>query len=163
MTLRVCCGRVRRRIAFSTPAAWFTASRPWASTGACCAGSRRKPARFDDGCTAFANQRNEGVAIPGFVIDDLGCGLAANRGESVIRVHGRAVIAPDDEFLDGVDGLAGLQGKLRQGPIVIEAQHGCMTGRGVRTPNVIMKTSRMLGVFRDDEKSREEVLKLIAS
>jgi GTP cyclohydrolase I len=38
-----------------------------------------------------------------------------------------------------------------------------MTGRGVRTPNVLMKTSRMLGVFRDDEKSREEVLKLIGS
>ncbi|MFP5433822.1 MAG: GTP cyclohydrolase I FolE, partial [Alphaproteobacteria bacterium] len=32
-----------------------------------------------------------------------------------------------------------------------------------RTPGVIMKTSRMLGVFRDDEKSREEVLKLIGS
>src|SRR3546814_18347981 len=47
--------------------------------------------------------------------------------------------------------------------VVIEATHGCMTGRGVRTPNVIMKTSRMLGVFRDDEKSREEVLKLIGS
>ncbi len=47
--------------------------------------------------------------------------------------------------------------------VVIEATHGCMTGRGVRTPGVIMKTSRMLGVFRDDEKSREEVLKLISS
>ncbi len=45
--------------------------------------------------------------------------------------------------------------------VVIEATHGCMTGRGVRTPNVIMKTSRMLGVFRDDEKSREEVLNLM--
>ncbi|HWU96712.1 MAG TPA: GTP cyclohydrolase I FolE [Sphingomonas sp.] len=47
--------------------------------------------------------------------------------------------------------------------VVIEATHGCMTGRGVRTPNVLMKTSRMLGVFREDEKSREEVLKLIES
>ncbi len=47
--------------------------------------------------------------------------------------------------------------------VVIEATHGCMTGRGVRTPNVVMKTSRMLGVFREDEKSREEVLKLIHS
>ncbi|WP_336974953.1 GTP cyclohydrolase I FolE [Sphingobium aromaticiconvertens] len=45
--------------------------------------------------------------------------------------------------------------------VVIEATHGCMTGRGVRTPDVIMKTSRMLGVFRDDEKSREEVLQLM--
>ncbi len=47
--------------------------------------------------------------------------------------------------------------------VVIEATHGCMTGRGVRTPDVVMKTSRMLGIFREDEKSREEVLKLIAS
>jgi len=45
--------------------------------------------------------------------------------------------------------------------VVIEATHGCMTGRGVRTPDVMMKTSRMMGVFRDDEKSRKEVLNLI--
>ena len=45
--------------------------------------------------------------------------------------------------------------------VVIEAQHGCMTGRGVRTPGVGMVTSRMMGVFREDERSRAEVLKLM--
>lgn len=45
--------------------------------------------------------------------------------------------------------------------VVIEATHGCMTGRGVRTPDVVMKTSRMMGVFRDDDKSRKEVLRLM--
>lgn len=45
--------------------------------------------------------------------------------------------------------------------VVIEATHGCMTGRGVRTPDVLMKTSRMMGVFREDQKSREEVLQLM--
>lgn len=45
--------------------------------------------------------------------------------------------------------------------VVIEAQHGCMTGRGVRTHGVTMKTSRMMGVFRDDEKSRKEVLSMM--
>lgn len=45
--------------------------------------------------------------------------------------------------------------------VVIEATHGCMTGRGVRTPDVVMKTSRMMGVFRDDDKSRKEVLQLM--
>ena len=45
--------------------------------------------------------------------------------------------------------------------VVIEATHGCMTGRGVRTPNVAMRTSRMMGVFRDDEKARQEVLQLM--
>ncbi len=45
--------------------------------------------------------------------------------------------------------------------VVIEATHGCMTGRGVRTPDVIMKTSRMMGIFRTDEKSRKEVLSMM--
>ncbi|MBO9624644.1 MAG: GTP cyclohydrolase I FolE [Sphingomonas sp.] len=45
--------------------------------------------------------------------------------------------------------------------VVIEASHACMTARGVRTPGVNMVTSRMMGVFRDDERSRQEVLKLM--
>ena len=45
--------------------------------------------------------------------------------------------------------------------VVIEATHGCMTSRGVRTPGVSMVTSRMMGVFRDDERSRKEVLALM--
>ena len=45
--------------------------------------------------------------------------------------------------------------------VVIEAQHGCMTGRGVRTPGVGMVTSRMLGCFLDDPSSRKEVLALM--
>jgi GTP cyclohydrolase I len=45
--------------------------------------------------------------------------------------------------------------------VVIEATHACMTARGVMTPGVLMTTSRMMGVFRDDEKSRREVLSLM--
>ena len=45
--------------------------------------------------------------------------------------------------------------------VVIEASHACMTARGVRTPGVGMVTSRMMGIFRDDERSREEVLSLM--
>ena len=45
--------------------------------------------------------------------------------------------------------------------VVIEATHACMTCRGVETPGVIMTTSRMMGVFRDDDKARTEVIKLI--
>lgn len=45
--------------------------------------------------------------------------------------------------------------------VVIEAQHGCMTGRGVRTPGVGMITSRLLGCFLDDPSSRKEVLSLM--
>lgn len=45
--------------------------------------------------------------------------------------------------------------------VVIEASHGCMTSRGVNTPGVMMTTSRMMGVFRDDDRSRREVLALM--
>ncbi|MDR7060567.1 MULTISPECIES: GTP cyclohydrolase I FolE [unclassified Sphingopyxis] len=45
--------------------------------------------------------------------------------------------------------------------VVIDAQHGCMTGRGVRTPGVGMVTSRLLGCFLNDQRSRKEVLALM--
>jgi len=42
--------------------------------------------------------------------------------------------------------------------VVIEASHACMTARGVSTPGVMMTTSRMMGTFREDERSRRDVL-----
>ena len=45
--------------------------------------------------------------------------------------------------------------------VVIQASHACMTARGVRTPGVAMTTSCMLGTFREDERSRKEVLCLM--
>ena len=45
--------------------------------------------------------------------------------------------------------------------VVIEATHACMTARGVNTPGVVMTTSRMMGTFREDERSRREVLALM--
>ncbi|WP_126172519.1 GTP cyclohydrolase I FolE [Altericroceibacterium xinjiangense] len=45
--------------------------------------------------------------------------------------------------------------------VVVEATHACMTARGVRTPGVNMVTSRVMGTFRSDPRSREEVLKLM--
>ncbi len=45
--------------------------------------------------------------------------------------------------------------------VVIEASHACMTARGVRTPGVSMVTSRLLGCFLDDDRSRTEVMSLM--
>ncbi|WP_010545568.1 GTP cyclohydrolase I FolE [Sphingomonas elodea] len=45
--------------------------------------------------------------------------------------------------------------------VVIEAQHGCMTGRGVKTHGVNMVTSRMLGCFLEDRSSRAELMSLM--
>jgi len=45
--------------------------------------------------------------------------------------------------------------------VVLEASHSCMTIRGIRKPGSMCLTSAMRGVFRDDPKSRVEVLDLI--
>jgi GTP cyclohydrolase I len=42
--------------------------------------------------------------------------------------------------------------------VVIEAQHNCMTLRGVKTPGTLLTTSKLLGVIRDDPRTREEFL-----
>ncbi len=45
--------------------------------------------------------------------------------------------------------------------VIIEAQHMCMMMRGVEKQNSLMKTSAMLGSFREDQATRTEFLSLI--
>ncbi len=45
--------------------------------------------------------------------------------------------------------------------VVIEAKHGCMTTRGVRTCGTSLVTSRMLGAFRASGERRREFLSAI--
>ena len=47
--------------------------------------------------------------------------------------------------------------------VVVEAAHHCMTTRGVRKEGVMMVTSRMLGAFRTDPKTRREFLSMIGN
>lgn len=47
--------------------------------------------------------------------------------------------------------------------VVIEAEHSCMTLRGVNTPGASLITSHLLGVVRDDPRTREEFLRLARS
>jgi GTP cyclohydrolase I len=44
--------------------------------------------------------------------------------------------------------------------VVIEAEHSCMTLRGVNTPGASLTTSRLTGVIRDDARTRQEFLRL---
>ena len=53
--------------------------------------------------------------------------------------------------------------KPRGVAVVIDAEHQCMSSRGVGKIGTSTVTSRMLGVFRDNEKSRMEVMSLINS
>ena len=45
--------------------------------------------------------------------------------------------------------------------VVMEARHLCMSMRGVEKQNTIAVTSEMLGVFRKQQQTRDEFLKLI--
>ena len=45
--------------------------------------------------------------------------------------------------------------------VLIEAQHQCMTTRGVHKPGVAMVTTRLTGCFRDDAARRSEFFRLL--
>jgi GTP cyclohydrolase I len=45
--------------------------------------------------------------------------------------------------------------------VVIEAEHQCMTTRGIHKTGVSMVTSQMLGTIREDARSRAEFLRMI--
>jgi GTP cyclohydrolase I len=45
--------------------------------------------------------------------------------------------------------------------VVIEAEHQCMTTRGIHKSGVTMVTSQMLGLFRKDARTRAEFLGMI--
>ena len=45
--------------------------------------------------------------------------------------------------------------------VVIEAEHSCMTLRGVNVAGASLSTSCLMGVIRDDPRTREEFLRLV--
>jgi GTP cyclohydrolase I len=45
--------------------------------------------------------------------------------------------------------------------VMIEAEHSCMTLRGVNTPGSRLSTSRLLGAIRDDPRTRNEFLSAV--
>ncbi len=47
--------------------------------------------------------------------------------------------------------------------VIIEAQHQCMTTRGVHKPGVSMVTSQMLGEFRNNPTTRAELLTILGN
>ncbi|ROS00995.1 GTP cyclohydrolase I [Sinobacterium caligoides] len=58
------------------------------------------------------------------------------------------------ETIQQVTGAAGVG-------VIVEAKHMCMMMRGVEKQNSVMKTSSMLGCFRDNQATRAEFLTLV--
>src|SRR5690606_17035474 len=63
-------------------------------------GGRAQAARLDDGGATLAHHRDEGVRVPVGVVDHVLQRLALHGGEAVVRVHGRAVVAPHHQLFD---------------------------------------------------------------
>lgn len=45
--------------------------------------------------------------------------------------------------------------------VVIEASHSCMTIRGIKKPESVMVTSALRGIFKNDPRSRNEIISLM--
>ena len=67
------------------------------------------------------------------------------------------ILGAEAAFAVGKDTLVDISGVA----VVVEGMHECMTTRGVRTPDVSMVTSTMLGAFREDASTRREFLAFI--
>lgn len=70
-----------------------------------------------------------------------------------LQVQERLTSEIADTIFDGLDALGVM--------VVIEAEHTCMTLRGVKKPGAITITSAIRGAFRKDPRTRAEAMSLI--
>jgi len=61
------------------------------------------------------------------------------------------------QIADAIDDRLTPRGVL----VVIEAEHLCMSMRGVRKPGTVTVTSAVRGLFRDDARTRAEAMAFI--
>ncbi|ACV23496.1 GTP cyclohydrolase 1 [Slackia heliotrinireducens] len=68
------------------------------------------------------------------------------------QVQERLASQVADALMEALDPLGAI--------VVIEAEHMCMTARGIRKPGSLTVTSAVRGVFKEDQKTRAEALAL---
>ncbi|HEY1224443.1 MAG TPA: GTP cyclohydrolase I FolE [Brevundimonas sp.] len=98
-----------------------------------------------------------GVAHVGYLPTDRVVGIS--KLARVVRGYARRLQIQEKmtaEIAEAIDTVLKPQGV----GVVIEAEHSCMTMRGVDVPGARLTTSALLGVVRDDARTREEFLRL---
>ena len=99
-----------------------------------------------------------GVAHVGYLPTDRVVGIS--NLARVVRGYARRLQIQEkmtSEIANAIDEVLKPQGV----GVVIEAEHSCMTLRGVDVPGASLTTSALLGVVRDDHRTREEFLRLV--
>jgi len=85
--------------------------------------------------------------------------LGLSKVARIVDMHARRLQVQENltkEIAQSVYNVTGAKGV----GVIIEAQHLCMMMRGVEKQNSIMSTSVMLGIFREDSRTRAEFLSL---
>ena len=88
--------------------------------------------------------------------------LGLSKVARIVEMYARRLQIQENltkEIAEAIEGVTGASGV----GVIIEAKHMCMMMRGVEKQNSIMKTSVMLGSFRDQPATRMEFLSLISS
>ena len=86
-------------------------------------GRRAQAARLDDGCPTLLNCWDERVFEPSLIVDDIRRGVASDACLVEIRIHRRAVVAPDGDVGNLIDAHPGLLGQLCLGAVLVEHGH----------------------------------------
>jgi GTP cyclohydrolase I len=78
----------------------------------------------------------------------------------LVEVHARRPQVQENlttEIAGTIDRVLRPRGVL----VVVEAEHLCISMRGVKKPGAVAKTSAVLGLFRDDARTRAEAMAFI--
>ena len=78
----------------------------------------------------------------------------------VVEVHARRLQVQERMTADIAASLMSVL-KPRGVVVVVEAEHLCMTMRGIRKPGALAKTSVVTGIFRENPATRAEAMTLI--
>jgi GTP cyclohydrolase I len=88
--------------------------------------------------------------------------LGLSKVARIVDMYARRFQIQENLTQQIAESLADITGAAGVG-VIIEAQHMCMMMRGVEKQNSVMRTSAMLGSFRDKAETRNEFLQLVNS